>query len=217
MRFKAASAAALLCLSLAAGGALLRPAPPEIVPRMISAHVDYQAPDGTQYRWISDVQGYRSTAEMVRAADVVVVGTVVAKDGVRVNLERDPLNPEVEHPTRRILATPYTVEVEEYLKGEDQRQIRLLQPSHLSLPDSPALVEDRTQRPYEVGERYVLFLKRGVLGDYYGTIGEPGAFIIRDGKAEVNSGFAEPHAWYRPTPASKFIAALRKQGRAAGR
>lgn len=183
----------------------------EARPFLISGRVDYTDPDGTQYSSITDVQGYRSMAELVKASDVVVVGKVVAKAGVKINLERDPANPAVEHPTRKSLATPYLVEAEEYLKGQAGSRISLLQVSQINIADSPVPVSDTTQRPYEVGERYVLFLKKAVMGDYFGAVGEPSAFHIRDGKAVVHSGFTEPRSWYKPTPLAKFTATVKRQ------
>lgn len=209
MRLGLAGCALVLtgCLSVASTGGS-GAAPP---PRLVSGHVDYVAPDGTRYRTVLDVAGYRTLGELIAASDLVALGKVTARSPGAVNLERDPAAPNRAHPTNKTLADRLTFEVERYYKGKDGPQIHLLQVSQMSVGNGLALVADTTQRPYQVGERYFVFLKKGAPGEGYGPVGEPSHFLVSDGQVVVQSGFAGPQAWFAPQTLAEFTAAIKAE------
>lgn len=195
------------CLSVASTGSTGEVS----LPRLVSGHVDYVAPDGTRYRTVLDVAGYATVGELMAAADLVALGKVVARTPAAVNLERDPADPSRAHPTQQTLADRLTFEVERYYKGKDGRQISLLQVSQMSVAGGLALVADTTQRPYQVGEHYFVFLKRGAAGQGYGPVGEPSHFLVTDGQVVVQSTFAGPQQWFAPQPLAEFTAAIKAE------
>lgn len=187
-----------------------KPAVSEELPHLISATIEHTTGDGTLYRTITDVQGFDSLGRMVAAADLVVVGKVTGKAKDQINLARQLGDPSKEHSTQKALANLFTVQVEDYLKGDGPQQLEVLQLERFTMFEGSELMDDTTQEPYAEGERYAFFLKRNKLLGLMDQIGDPTAFLLKNGIAEVNSGFAEPKEWFKPRSEPELIAAIKK-------
>lgn len=130
-----------------------------------------------------DFPVFETVEAMTNEADLVVVGKVQAKAGSR-NLARNPLNPAEEAADRKLMSQEYEFIVETTLKGQEHKEILIVYPEFTILPSGEKSPEP--QVPLELGQRYVLSLKSGIEGTFYG-IGEPWQFKLNAGQAQALS------------------------------
>lgn len=130
-----------------------------------------------------DFPVFDTIENITREADLIVVGTVGAKAGSR-NLARNPLNPSEEATDRKLMSQEYEFVVETTLKGAAHDNILIVYPEYGVLMNGEKSIEP--QVPLDPGQRYILSLKQGTEGTFYG-IGEPWQFKLTAGQAQALS------------------------------
>lgn len=139
------------------------------------------APDGKTSLLISDIPTYSSVDALTKDAEVVVVGRVTGKGGTR-NLARDPKDHSKEAADRKVMSQEYTFAVEKYVKGNGDSKIDIVYAETESV--SPGMIINEPEIKLEVGQRYVLFLKKG---DGYFGVGQPWQFQLAGGQANAKA------------------------------
>lgn len=150
----------------------------------------------------------RNLPDLVRSADLIIVGSVVNAGGTR-NLARNPRDLTQEDPNTLVLGQDYAVQVEAVLKGRPMESL-VVSLSKLHGASTPPHTQDDGFVPLLVGGRYVLFLQRaiGFSGSVYGVGIEPGAFRLAD-RARVESRWAGASASFPDTSAADFMSQVR--------
>ena len=124
-----------------------------------------------------DVVG-RTLPELVRGSDLVVVGSVLGEAGT-VNFARDPNDITRPHPTTESIAQLYRVRVDEAIKGGPKGEITVAVSRWSGTVGQAGRVDWPQFIPYEVGQRYALFLRLvpQPVGQYF-VVAEPGRFKV---------------------------------------
>ena len=102
----------------------------------------------------------RDLPELVRASEVVVIGTVLSQGGTRV-ISRDPNDITREDPNYVAIAQDYAFAVESSIKGDVTGTITVTISSSSRVKRDPFWYEFKSASvPPQVGSRYALFLRR---------------------------------------------------------
>ena len=159
--------------------------------------------------------GGRDLPELVRASDVVVIGTVLSEGGTRVT-SRDPNDLTREDPNLVGIAQDYAFAVESSIKGEATGTITVTIGILNRVKRDPFWYEFKNERvPPRVGIRYALFLRRLPWdASVYGLSFEPSQFELGT-MAVVRSIWLESKTFFPDRPVPEFLQALRDAAGAA--
>jgi hypothetical protein len=151
----------------------------------------------------------RDLPALVRASDVVVVGTVVSLGGTRV-VSRDPNDITREDPNYVGIAQDYAFAVESSIKGEVSGTITVTISSSSRVKRDPFWYEFKSERvPPQVGTRYALFLRRLPWdASVYALSFEPSQFELGT-SAVVRSIWPDAKTYFPDRPVAEFLQALR--------
>jgi hypothetical protein len=153
--------------------------------------------------------GGRDLPGLVRASEVVVIGTVVSQGGTRVT-SRDPNDITREDPNFVGIAQDYAFAVESSIKGNVTGTITVTISSLSRLRRDPFWYEFKSERvPPQVGSRYALFLRRLTLdASVYVLSFEPSQFELGT-TAVVHSSWPDAKTYFPDRPVAEFLKALR--------
>jgi hypothetical protein len=159
--------------------------------------------------------GGRDLPELVRASDVVVIGTVMSAGGTRV-VSRDPKDPTREDPNYVSVAQDYAFAVESSIKGDAAGTITVAIGSSSHVKRDPFWYEFKNERvPPRVGVRYALFLRRLAWdASVYVLSFEPSQFELGT-TAVVRSMWREAKTYFPDRPVPEFLDALRDAARSS--
>lgn len=159
--------------------------------------------------------GGRNLPELVRASDVVVIGTVMSAGGTRV-VSRDPNDLTREDPNYVSVAQDYAFAVESSIKGEATGTITAAIGSSSRVKRGPFWYEFKNERfPPRVGTRYALFLRRLPWdASVYVLSFEPSQFEL-GAMAVVRSIWLDAKTYFPDRPVPEFLQALRDAARTA--
>jgi hypothetical protein len=159
--------------------------------------------------------GGRDLPELVRASDVVVIGTVLSEGGTRVT-SRDPNDLTREDPNFVGIAQDYAFAVESSIKGEATGTITVTIGILNRVKRDPFWYEFKNERvPPRVGIRYALFLRRLPWdASVYGLSFEPSQFELGT-MAVVRSIWLDSKTLFPDRPVPEFLQALRDAAGAA--
>jgi hypothetical protein len=151
----------------------------------------------------------RDIPELVRASDVVVIGTVVSQGGTRVT-SRDPNDITREDPNFVSIAQDYAFAVESSIKGDVTGTITVAIHSSSRVKRDPFWYEYKSEQvPPRVGSRYALFLRRLPWdASVYVLAGEPSQFELGP-MAVVQSIWLDAKTYFPDRPVPDFIKAVR--------
>jgi hypothetical protein len=151
----------------------------------------------------------RDLPELVRASDVVVIGTVVSQGGTRVT-SRDPRDITREDPNFVSVAQDYTFAVESSIKGDVAGTITVAIHSSSRVKRDPFWYEYKSEQvPPRVGSRYALFLRRLPWdASVYVLPGEPSQFELGT-MAVVRSIWHDAKTYFPDRPVAEFLKDLR--------
>jgi hypothetical protein len=157
----------------------------------------------------------RDLPELVRASEVVVVGTVVSQGGTRVT-SRDPNDITREDPNFVGIAQDYAFAVESSIKGNVTGTITVTISSLSRVRRDPFWYEFKSERvPPQVGSRYALFLRRLTWdASVYVLSFEPSQFELGT-TAVVHSSWPDAKTYFPDRPVAEFLKALRDAATAA--
>jgi hypothetical protein len=161
--------------------------------------------------------GGRDLTELVRASDVVIIGTVLSEGGTRVT-SRDPNDLTREDPNSVSIAQDYAFAVESWIKGEATGTITVAIGSSSRVRSGPFWYEFKNTRvPPRVGVRYALFLRRLPWDASVSVLAfEPSQFEL-GAMAVVRSIWLDAKMFFPDRPVPEFIQALRDAARTAVR
>lgn len=153
--------------------------------------------------------GGRDLPELVRASEVVVIGTVLSKGGTRV-VSRDPNDLTREDPNYVSIAQDYAFAVESSIKGDVRGTITVTISSSSRVRRDPFWYEYKSERlPPEVGSRYALFLRRLAWdASVYALSFEPSQFELGS-MAVVQTIWRDAKTYFPDRPVDEFLRALR--------
>lgn len=132
---------------------------------------------------ISDYEAYDTIKDLSKESDCIVVGEVIKMSNNSRNLAKDPKNPKEDAKDWKCMSQEYDFQISQWLKGNGENNISIVYPGTTEL-SSEAKIE--SSNPLEPGQKYILFLKNGVEGTYYGTA-EPWQFKIVSENIQVVS------------------------------
>lgn len=158
--------------------------------------------------------GGRDLPELVRASEVVVIGTVVSAGGTRVT-SRHPYDLTREDPNYVGIAQDYAFAVESSIKGEVTGTVTVAIHSLSRVKRDPFWYEYKSERiPPRVGSRYALFLRRLPWdASVYVVAFEPSQFELGT-MAVVRSIWRDAQTYFPDRPVPDFLQALRDAARA---
>ena len=151
----------------------------------------------------------RDLPELVRASEVVVIGTVVSQGGTRV-ISRAPYDITREDPNYVAIAQDYSFAVESSIKGDITGTITVTISSSSRVKRDPFWYEFKSDRvPPVVGSRYALFLRRLPWdASVYVLSFEPSQFELGT-TAVVRSIWRDAKTYFPDRPVAEFLQALR--------
>lgn len=154
--------------------------------------------------------GGRDLPELVRASEVVVIGTVLSKGGTRVT-SRDPNDLTREDPNYVSIAQDYAFAVESSIKGDVTGTITVAISSSSHVRRDPFWYEYKSDRlPPAVGSRYALFLRRLPWdASVYVLSFEPSQFELGS-MAVVQTRWQDAKTYFPDRPVPEFLQALRE-------
>lgn len=152
----------------------------------------------------------RDLPEVVRASEVVVIGTVLSQGGTRV-ISRDPNDITREDPNYVAIAQDYAFAVESSIKGDVTGTITVTISSSSRVKRDPFWYEYKSERvPPRVGSRYALFLRRLPWdASVYVLSFEPSQFELTT-MAVVRSIWGDAKTYFPDRPVPEFLEALRE-------
>lgn len=161
--------------------------------------------------------GGRDLPELVRASDVVVIGTVLSQGGTRVT-SRDPNDLTREDPNFVSIAQDYAFAVESVIKGDASGTITVTTGRSSRVKNGPFWYEFENPRfevPPRVGTRYALFLRQLPWdASVYALAFEPSQFELGT-MARVRTIWREATTYFPDRPVAEFLEALRDAARIA--
>jgi hypothetical protein len=159
--------------------------------------------------------GGRDLPELVRASDVVVIGTVMSAGGTRV-VSRDPNDLTREDPNYVSVAQDYAFVVDSSIKGEAAGTITVAIGSSSRVKRDPFWYEYKSDSiPPRVGSRYALFLRRLQWdASVYVLSFEPSQFEL-GAMAVVRSRWLDADTYFPDRPVPEFLQALRDAAKPA--
>jgi len=151
----------------------------------------------------------RDVPELMRASEVVVVGTVLSQGGTRV-ISRDPRDITREDPNFVVIAQDYAFAVESSIKGNVTGTITVTISSSSRVKRDPFWYEVKSEHvPPQVGARYALFLRRLPWdASVYVLSFQPSQFELGT-TAVVRSIWPDAKMYFPDRPVSEFLQALR--------
>lgn len=157
--------------------------------------------------------GGRDLPELVRASDVVVIGTVLSEGGTRVT-SRDPNDLTREDPNFVSIAQDYAFAVDSVIKGDVSGTIIVAIGSSSRVKNGPFWYEFENPRvPPRVGTRYALFLRQLPWdASVYVLAFEPSQFELGT-TATVRSIWRDATTYFPDRPVPEFLEALRDAAR----
>lgn len=153
--------------------------------------------------------GGRDLPELVRASEVVVIGTVLSQGGTRVT-SRAPYDLTREDPNFVGIAQDYAFVVESSIKGDVTGTITVTISSSSRVKRDPFWYEFKSERvPPTVGARYALFLRRLPWdASVYVLSFEPSQFELGT-MAVVRTIWMDAKTYFPDRPVADFLTALR--------
>lgn len=122
---------------------------------------------------------------LVDGSQAVVIGKVLNKKAESRNLRRNPENPSEEAKDQKTMSQEYTFQVDQWLKGNGNKNIDIVYPENSILPDGSKVEEGFVA--LVPGERYILFLNNNTRTDTWYGPAEPWQFSLSDKKALLHT------------------------------
>ncbi len=147
---------------------------------------------------VSDYITLNSISDLTKQSDIIVIGTVVGVSDQKFNTARDTQDHSKPASDLAIKGTIYEVQVEQFLKGEGDPILFVVQSEDILLPGmSPAAVHiSESFEPLMVNARYLFFLTPGEpypdspFPNLQHGVAEPYRFRLEEGQAKVESPWA---------------------------
>ncbi|NMB65093.1 hypothetical protein [Pelotomaculum propionicicum] len=141
--------------------------------------------DNSENVVVSDYDTRDTIKDLSKESDCIVVGEVVNRSQNSRNLAKDPKNPKEYAKDWKCMSQEYEFKVSQWLKGNGDNNISIVYPEYSELNDG-SKIDEYGGISLEPGQKYVLFLKNGVEGTYYGAA-EPWQFKITSGNVQIVS------------------------------
>ncbi|WP_430509869.1 hypothetical protein [Gottfriedia solisilvae] len=151
----------------------------------------------------SDKPVYNDIQEITKLADAVFIGTVIDVAGTR-NLARNPQNPDEEDQSVYIEGVDYNVKVEEFLKGNDNKDLLVTEERNVQLNKSDKPVKNEYYIGLENGQQYIFFANKSESTGRYYAVGEPFFFELKNNKVKVKSNDEEIRNLFKESDLSSF-------------
>ena len=132
----------------------------------------------------SDRPAFQTVADLRKESDAVFVGTVKGIVGTR-NLARDQNDPSKDDPNLYIEGVDYSVNILEYLKGDDTKQVIVTEQKQIRPTPEDPLVLDEDYVGMKDGETYIFFMKKSATTGKYFGVGNPFFFRVKGSTVEV--------------------------------